>query len=241
MTKIKCIIIDDEPLALDVLENYIQALDYLELQAKCTNAIEAINFLKHNKTDLLFLDIQMPKLTGIDFLKTLQHPPSVIFTTAYSEYALLGYDLNVLDYLLKPISFERFVIAVNKYHANTAYESLPSLITTANTFNQDESFIYLKADKKMIKVFLRDICYIESLKDYVKVKTTDKQIITYQKISYLEEKLPDDKFIRIHRSYIIAIDKIKSFNATTIEIGQEELPIGRIYKNEVMKLLGEGS
>ena len=188
MNKIKCLIVDDEPLALDVLENYIQALDYLELQAKCNNAIEGINFLQFDKTDLLFLDIQMPKLTGIDFLKTLQQPPKVILTTAYREYALLGYDLNVLDYLLKPISFERFVIAVNKYHAHKPHETLPSLITSVNTSNQDESFIYLKADKKMIKVYLKDICYIESLKDYVKVKTTDKQIITYQKISYLEEK-----------------------------------------------------
>jgi DNA-binding LytR/AlgR family response regulator len=239
MTKIKCVIIDDEPLALDVLESYIKELEYLELIAKFQNVIEGINFLQLHKTDLLFLDIQMPKLTGIDLLKVLQPAPRVIFTTAYREYALQGYELNVLDYLLKPISFERFVIAVNKYRVNQSPDITPLTTSTIKAHNYDEAFIYLKSDKKMIKVFLKDINFIESLKDYVKVKTTDKEIVTYQKISYLEERLPDDKFIRIHRSYIIAIDKIKSFNATLIEINGNELPIGRQYKDEVMRILGE--
>jgi DNA-binding LytR/AlgR family response regulator len=221
MNKIKCLIVDDEPLALDVLENYIQTLDYLELQSKCRNAIEALNLLRNSKVDLLFLDIQMPKLTGIDFLKCLQHPPKVVFTTAYREYALEGYDLNVLDYLLKPISFERFLFAINKYHALRRNETLPAAMPSVSIQPQDEAFIYLKADKKMVKVYLKDIFYIESLKDYVRVKTKANEIVTYQKISYLEERLPDHKFLRVHRSYIIATDKIKSFNATSIEIGQE--------------------
>lgn len=238
MTRIKCLITDDEPLALDVLENYISQLESLELTGRCNNALDALNFLQKNKVDLLFLDIQMPRLTGIDFLKTLRNPPKVIFTTAYRDYALEGFELNVLDYLLKPISFERFIIAVNKYHAFAPVNHLPAAITPALSLITEEPFIYLKADKKMVKTFLKDILYIESLKDYVKVKTVEKDIITYQKISYLEEKLPDEKFIRIHRSYIIALDKIKSFNTSFIDIGNEEIPIGRLYKPEVMKSLG---
>ena len=236
MNKIKCLITDDEPLALDVLTNYINNLEYLELTGCCSNAVETINFLQKNKIDLLFLDIQMPKLTGIDFLRTLHQPPKVIFTTAYREYALEGYDLNVLDYLLKPISFERFIIAVNKYSTSKQLITVPVQPGTGST--STDSFIYLKADKKMIKVYLKDILYIESMKDYIRVKTTGREIVTYQKISYLEEKLPDDRFLRIHRSYIVAVDKITSFNATTIDIGAEEIPIGRLYKNVVMSFLG---
>lgn len=238
MNKIKCLITDDEPLAVQVLEKYVRNLDYLELAGCCSNAIETINFLQKNKIDLLFLDIQMPGLTGIDFLKTLMRPPRVILTTAYREYALEGFDLNVLDYLLKPISFERFLVAVNKFLALKQYD--PGTIVPATVLQpqNNDSFIYLKADKKMIKVYLRDILFIESLKDYVRVKTNKQEIVTYQKISYLEEKLPDDRFLRIHRSYIVAIDKITSFNATTIDIGSETLTIGRLYKDIVMNTLG---
>ncbi|MDJ1481137.1 LytTR family DNA-binding domain-containing protein [Cytophagaceae bacterium YF14B1] len=237
--KIKCLIVDDEPLAIDILERYISQLDTLSLQGKCDNAIDALIFLQKNKIDLLFLDIQMPKLSGLDFLKTLSNRPRIIFTTAFREYALEGFDMNALDYLLKPISFERFLIAINKYH--TLYDpsvQLPAMIQSAGNEMFAEAFIYLKADKKMVKVFLKDIVYIESLKDYVKVKTQDQEIITYQRITYLEEKLPDDKFLRIHRSFIISLAKIKSFNSTHIEVGDWELPIGRQYKAEVMKTLG---
>lgn len=239
MTKITCAIIDDEPLAIDVLESYIKEIDSLELMARFNNVIEAIKFFQTSKVDLLFLDIQMPKLTGIDFLKSLQNPPKIVLTTAYRDYALQGYELNVLDYLLKPISFERFVTAINKFPSSKVQTvaALPPI--PVSTYSFEQSFLYLKSDKKMVKVFLKDILYIESLKDYVKVKTTDKQIITHQKISYLEERLPDEKFIRIHRSYIIAIDKIRSYNATSLDINGEELPIGRQYKDDVMKLLGE--
>lgn len=237
--KIRCLIADDEPLAAAVLEKYIGQLDTLLLAGKCDNAIEALLFLQKNKIDLLFLDIQMPKLTGIDLLKTLQKRPKVILTTAFRDYAVEGFELNVLDYLVKPIPFERFLVAINKYHA--AHETsmtLPPVMTSPVSGISPDAFIYLKSDKKMVKVFLKDILYIESLKDYVKVRTTEKDIITYQRITYLEEKLPDESFQRIHRSYIIAINKIKSFNAAFIEIGDQELPIGRQYKAEVMKTLG---
>jgi len=235
MQPIRCLITDDEPLALDVLSGYIHHLDHLQLAGRCNNAIETLNFLQKNKVDLLFLDIQMPGKTGIDFLRTLVHPPKAILTTAYRDHALDGFDLNVLDYLLKPIAFDRFLTAVNKYGNKAAdmannFENIPASIS-------QDPFVYIKADKKMLKIFLKDIVYIESLKDHVKLRTREKDVVTYQKISYLEEKLPDHKFVRIHRSYIVALDKIESFTAETIGINKEELPIGRLYKNEVMKVL----
>ncbi|WP_346320126.1 LytTR family DNA-binding domain-containing protein [Chitinophaga sp. YIM B06452] len=239
MNKIKCLVVDDEPLAVEVLVNYISQLDTLSLAGACHNAIDALKFLQKNRVDLLFLDIQMPKLSGIDFLKTLPHRPKVIFTTAFRDYALEGFELNVLDYLLKPVPFERFLVAINKYHAaQETAPALPSLLISPAAGASADTFIYLKADKKMVKVFEKDILYIESLKDYVKVKTTEKEIITYQRITYLEEKLPEGRFLRIHRSYIIAVDKIRSFNSTAIEVGDIELPIGRQYRAEVMRALG---
>ncbi|AXY74502.1 DNA-binding response regulator [Paraflavitalea soli] len=237
--KIRCLVVDDEPLAAEVLEKYISQLDSLTLVGKCSHAIEALDFLQQHKVDLLFLDIQMPRLSGIDFIRTLQRRPKVILTTAFRDYAVEGFELNVLDYLVKPIPFERFLGAINKYHAarETAV-ALPTVVTPPVSGIAPDAFIYLKADKKMVKVFLKDILYIESLKDYVKVKTVEKEIITWQRISYLEEKLPDENFLRIHRSYIVAMNKIKSFNAAFIEIGDQELPIGRQYKAGVMKALG---
>lgn len=237
LNKIKCLIADDEPLAVEVLGMYVGQLDILQLEGTCANAVEAMLFLQQHKVDLIFLDIQMPRLTGIDFLKALPVRPKVILTTAFREYALEGFDLNVMDYLLKPISFDRFLAAINKYPSlQYTATTLPAVIPPST--NATGAFIYLKADKKMVKVFLKDILYIESLRDYVKVKTTDKEIVTYQRIAYLEEKLPDEQFLRIHRSYIIAVDKISSFNTAFIEVENEELPIGRLYRADVMKALG---
>jgi DNA-binding LytR/AlgR family response regulator len=236
--KIRCLIVDDEPLALDVLETYIGRLDNVELVCRCNNAVEAYNCLQNEQIDLMFLDIQMPKLTGIDFLKSLANPPKVIFTTAYRDYAVEGYELNAVDYLLKPISFDRFLKAITKV---TPLES--KLTTTIATSDQDykDAFIYLKADKKMVKVMLADILFIESLKDYIRVKTETKEIISYQKISFLEEKLPADKFLRIHRSFIIALNKVQAFSATAVDLGKTEIPIGRLYKNEVLQTLGKNN
>lgn len=238
-SKIKCLVVDDEPLAISVLQDYIGQLETLALVGTCSNAVEALLFLQKNKVDLLFLDIQMPKLTGIDFLKTLSNRPKVIFTTAFREYALEGFELNVLDYLLKPIPFDRFLVAINKYYpVDSATHPLPSMLIPAGQESAGEQFIYLKSDKKMVKVFLNEILYIESLKDYVKVKTISGEVVSYQRISYLEEKLPDGRFFRIHRAFIIATDKIRSFSSSAIEVGGQELPIGRQYKADVMKMLG---
>ncbi len=240
-------IVDDEPLALDVLETFIQRLDNLELVCRCNNAVEAYSCLQNERIDLMFLDIQMPKLTGIDFLKSLVHPPKVIFTTAYRDYAVEGFDLNVVDYLLKPVAFERFLKAVSKVSAPelqpvaTAPVPAPTPAPAITPQNYKEAFIYLKADKKMVKVMLSDILYIESLKDYIRVKTEAKEIISYQKISFLEEKLPPEKFLRIHRSFIVALDKIQAFSASAVDIGKAEIPIGRFYKNEVLQVLNQNN
>jgi len=235
MKKIRCLLIDDEPLALQVLASYVQKLDYLELAGVCHNAIDALNFLQKTKVDLMLLDIQMPGLTGIDFLKSLVHKPKVIFTSAYTEYALEGYELNVVDYLVKPVPFERFVIAINKLFQSNALVAGPAAEHYPAFKN---NFIYIKAEKKMRKVFLSDILYLESLKDFVRIQTTTKPIITYQTITYFEEKLPEDQFIRVHRSFIVSLHHIQSFTGTSIEIGSFEIPIGRLYKLNVLKVLG---
>jgi DNA-binding LytR/AlgR family response regulator len=232
--KIKCAIIDDEELAIDLLESYINKIENLILVEKCRSAVDAYNLLQKNKIDLLFLDIQMPMLSGIDFIKNLANPPKVIFTTAYSEYAIDGFELNAVDYLLKPISFERFFKAINKLQITQITNSIQNTDTPGN---YDESFIYLKEDKIMMKVLLKDILYIESLKNYIKVVTFVKDVISYNTISSMEEKLPEHKFMRVHRSYIVAIDKIEAFSSTEIKIGKIQIPIGRNFKNEVLKKL----
>lgn len=236
---IKCMIVDDEPLAIEILQSYVERVDSLELVATSSNAVKAFDILKNEKVDLLFLDIQMPKLTGIEFLKVLNPAPKVIFTTAYREYAVESYELNVVDYLLKPIAFDRFLMAINK-----VVETGPSTTTSEPIISSDQGnedpYLFLKADRKMVKVSLKDITHIESLKDYVRVKTVaGKEIISLQKISYLEKKLPADCFLRIHKSFIVSLKKIDAYSSTSVEINGLEIPIGRSYKSEVMKVFKE--
>lgn len=235
---IKCLIVDDEPLAIEILQSYVERVESLELVATSTNAVKAFDILKQEKVDLLFLDIQMPKLTGIEFLKVLNPSPKVIFTTAYREYAVESYELNVVDYLLKPIAFDRFLMAINKVVENG--NTIQVAAQEQEVVQEADPYLFLKADRKMVKVHLKDITYIESLKDYVRVKKTDgKEVISLQKISYLEQKLPADCFLRIHKSYIISVKKIEAFSTTGVEINGKEIPIGRSYKSEVMKVLNE--
>ncbi len=236
---IKCLVVDDEPLAGEVLQSYIERVDSLELVAVCDNAVKAFDILKSKPVDLLFLDIQMPKLTGIEFLKILDPAPKVIFTTAYREYAVESYEFNVLDYLLKPIAFDRFLKAINKIYE----DGNPSFSNgNADQGIESQPYLFLKADRKMVKVFLKDINYIESLKDYIRVKTVDgKEVVTLQKISYIEQKLPEDCFLRIHRSFIIPINKVEAFSGNHVEIAGKEIPIGRNYKSEVGKILSGNS
>jgi len=238
--KIRCIAVDDEPLALRVIESHIEKMQDIELVAKCSNAIEAFAVLKNKKIDLVFLDIQMPELTGLDFIKTLQNPPHVIFTTAYRNYAIDAFDLDVLDYLLKPISFERFLKSINKFY-NRKKESIISIKENANSDQEISGFINIKKGKSMIKILVNKIIYIESLKDYVKIHTKEQTFVTKQQIGVFEEILPEEKFLRVHKSFIISLDSITSFSPSKVEIDKIILPIGRTYKSLVLKKLNYGS
>jgi two-component system LytT family response regulator len=232
---IKCLVIDDEPPAREIIRRYIEQVPLLHFAGECANAVQAFALLQQQSIDLLFLDIRMPQLNGNDFLKTLKNPPKVIFTTAYPEYALEGYELDVVDYLMKPIPFDRFLKAVNKAYQLTSarHES-----TSTPEEKKSESFVYFRSDRKMVKVMLQDILYIESMKDYVKIFTTNGTIITKQSISSVEAMLPEKEFIRCHRSYIVSARHIKSFTAELIDIHNLEIPIGKLFRNEVMKALG---
>lgn len=233
--KIICLAVDDEPPALSALEQYIDLVPQLELAAACNNTVKALTALQHHTVDLLFLDIHMPQLLAADFIRTLPHPPKVIFTTAVRKFAAEGFEGHAIDYLLKPISFERFIKAVNKVMA-TDFSTTPmlNLITEKETA---DPHLYFRADRKMIKVSLADILYIESLKDYIRVVTQTKNIITRKSISSLEETLPPQAFIRIHRSFIIALNKIDSYNSEMVEVAKKKLPISRMYKHEVGRVL----
>ncbi len=236
--KITCLVVDDEPPALEVLKTYIEAIPNLHLAGVCGNAVEALAIIQEQSVDLLFLDIQMPQILGTDFIRTLANPPKIIFTTAFRKYAVEGFDLDAVDYLLKPISFERFLKAVNKIMKTSIKQtSLPEGLSGTEKAN---SFIHFRADRKMIKVALDEILYIESLKDYIKVVTLSKTILTKQSISSLEENLPANAFTRIHRSYIIAVNKIDFFTNELVGIGKQELPISRMYRHEVEKALKAG-
>jgi len=233
--KISCLAVDDEPPALDVLRKYISSVQSLELVATCSDAVEALNFIRQRSVDLIFLDIQMPQILGTDFLRTLKNPPKVIFTTAFRKFAIEGFELDAVDYLLKPISFERFLKAVNKV-MDASLNGTLSEETVSQKTNID-NYIYLRSDRKMIKVALSDILYIESIKDYIKVIATSGTVITKQSISSIEETLPKDMFIRIHRSFIIALNKVESYSNELVWLGKSELPISRMYRHEVEKVL----
>jgi DNA-binding LytR/AlgR family response regulator len=235
-TAVKCIIVDDEPLARDVIRRYIQKVPTLVLLGEFGNAIEATIFLQENTVDVIFLDIRMPQLNGTDFVRSLRNVPKIIFTTAHKEYAHEGFELDVTDYLLKPIRFDRFLRAVNKAFPQRPADNLVIHPVIAEESRLALSFIYLRVERKMIKVFLDDILYIESDKDYVKVFTDKSYILTRQTIASVEAMLSESLFTRIHRSYIISLNKIKSFTADTVEIGDKELPVGKLYRNSFLKL-----
>ncbi|RMG84745.1 MAG: DNA-binding response regulator [Bacteroidetes bacterium] len=233
------IIVDDEPLALDVLETYIEQMPELNLVQRCGNALEANDALKKHDIDLMFLDIQMPQLTGIDFLKTLSNPPVVIFTTAYPNYAIEGFELDALDYLLKPISLERFLKAANK-----AMDQIRLQRQEAAPEADGEDFIFVKADKKLVKVRYSDILYIEGLKDYVIIRLLDgKRVITLQTMKSLEEKLPEKLFKRIHRSYIVGLGNVDAVLGNMVEVtekGQKKhLPVGKNYRDELLAVINK--
>jgi DNA-binding LytR/AlgR family response regulator len=232
--KLRCLLIDDEPPALKVLATYIATINGLEIAGQCKNALEALDVLKYKKVDVIFLDIKMPHIIGTDFLKNLSHPPKVIFVTAYREYAVDGFELDAVDYLVKPVSFERFFKAITKLNRMMGRETV---ITDEMDVPKTDSFIYLKVDRDMKKIFLNDIKYIESWKDYVKIFLTgNKHVLVKQSITAMENLLPD-KFMRVHRSYIVSFDKISGYNSVAIRLGEHEVPIGRLFKHVVMERL----
>jgi DNA-binding LytR/AlgR family response regulator len=230
---INCIIIDDEPLARKGLKEYITDVDFLHLAGEFENPLKATEMISDGKVQLLFLDIQMPKITGLDFFKTLQQAPPVIFTTAYPQYALDGFNLNALDYLVKPISFERFLQAALK--AKEYYE----LRLKNNTSETQQEYFFIKAEGKLVKLFYDDILLVEAVQNYVNIYTTEKKYITYLTFKSVEEYLPADDFIKVHKSYIVPKQKVESIEGNDIKIGPHHVPISRNLKDEVMeKLLG---
>jgi two-component system LytT family response regulator len=230
MPEIKCIIIEDEPLAVKVLSDYILQVPFLELQATFKDAVIATDWLRHNNTDLIFLDIHLPKLKGMAFLKTLTHPPAVIITTAYHQYAVEGFNLNVTDYLLKPFEFERFLIAVNKVRKARTEKEKP------NESGEIKDFIFLNAERKKVKILFSEIVYIESQREYIRIVTTKREYISKMSTHEIEDLLPANLFKRIHRSFIISMSKIESYTAEIVEVNGVSIPIGRGYRDIIENL-----
>jgi len=231
---INCVVIDDEPLARKGLKEYIADVDFLHLVGEYDNPLKATDSISRGEVQLLFLDIQMPKITGLDFFKTLQNAPPVIFTTAYPQYALEGFEVNALDYLVKPISFERFLKSVLK--AKEYYEVRE---TNAKEIANDDHF-FIKADNKLVRILFDDILFVEALQNYVTIHTPTKKYMTYLTFKSVEEYLPADKFLKVHKSFIAAAGKIDSIDGNDIKIGQQHIPISRNMKEEVMEKLLKG-
>lgn len=228
-----CLIIDDEPLAQDVIEHYILKTDFLSLQGKCSNVLQAFSVLSKTSPDLLFLDIHMPEIDGLSFIRTLKHPPKIILTTAYPQYALEGYELNVVDYLLKPISFERFLKAVNKVREQHQPPAPEQPVPTPGN-----GALFVKSDGKYVRVNCADILYVEGLRNYLMIHTTQQKIIAHSTMKNIEEELAGyASFIRIHKSYLVNKSCITEIEGNMVKLGQTELPVGSVYKNELLRLI----
>jgi DNA-binding LytR/AlgR family response regulator len=237
MSRYSCIIIEDEPLPAEVLSDYVRQVPFLELKSVFSDAIFAIEFLQKEKVDLIFLDIHLPKLKGLDFLDSLKNPPHVIITSAYKDYALHAFELNVIDYLLKPIRFNRFLKAVNKLNQG-ADKFIPQ---NPIVLPGERAFHYFNIGKKNVKIFLDEIEYIESIGGYIKITTGQKSILTKFQLNGIEDMLSNNNFFRVHRSFIVAKDKITAFTANDIEVNNKSIPIGRSYKELVLGMLGKKS
>lgn len=234
---ISCIIVDDEELAQNVIEKYISSVSWLDLLQKFDNAIDTISYLRDNNVDLIFLDIRMPELSGLQMLNTLNNPPKVILTTAYSEYALESYSYSVVDYLLKPVEFDRFLIAVNKASQQIQLESLPK--ESSQEYSKIEKYLFVYQDQNTYKVDFDDILYIKAEGNYISIKTTERKFITRETMKIIEKKLPDDLFVRVNKSFIVSIQKIERVFGNIIVIADEEISIGRIFKMKFMEKLNQ--
>lgn len=223
--KIKCVIIDDEPLAINVIEGHLKSFDHIEVVATYNNPLKAFNILEQEKIDVIFLDINMPQISGFTFIENLTHKPLIVITTAYREYAVKSYELNILDYLVKPIPFNRFLKTINKVYQQVYVSS-----NSSESLIHKEPHIFLKVNKKLVKANLNDILLIESLKDYIKVITTLGDYVVHKSLTAITEELPQSNFMRIHRSYTISINKIDAIEGNTVEIASRKIPIGRNYQ-----------
>lgn len=231
MSRLKCIVVEDELPASRILEKYISELEHLELVKCCSNAFEATAILKEEKIDLIFLDIHLPKLSGINFVKTLSNPPKVIFTTAYPQYAIEGFELDAVDYLLKPFSFERFMKSVNKVVVDKA----PAVAPPASVKEMD--YVFIKTDKKIIRLDINGLKYVESQSDYIRLVSEKDSIMVLQSLKYMENLLPGDEFLRCHKSFIVNLKYVDRITGNIIQIGDQEIPIGRHYKQDLMEVI----
>jgi len=233
---IKCLAVDDEPLALDIIEDYIKKIEFLELEAKSTSALEALKILKDVSIDLIFLDIQMPDLSGFEMLESLNKNPLVVFTTAYDDYAVESYNYNAVDYLIKPFSFSRFLKAVDKAHEHLATQKL-NIANGKRTKKHD--FIFVNADGKNVKIFLDDILFLKGLSDYIEIYIPGKKFIIRDNLKDVEKMLLPDDFMRVHKSFVVSISKIDFVEGNLIRIGNEEIPIGRSYRNILLNIINK--
>ncbi|MFI5186891.1 MAG: LytR/AlgR family response regulator transcription factor [Chitinophagales bacterium] len=231
MQKYNCLVVEDEPLATEVLNEYISQVPFLQLKGECSDAIYAMEILQKEKIDLIFLDIHLPKLKGLDFIKALKNPPQIVITTAYQDYALQCYELNVIDYLLKPIEFSRFLKMATKFRHQQ------QVISSNHQSSTERPHLFFNVSKKKVKIFLDEIFYIESLKEYIRITAKNKTILTKFQLGQMEELLTGNNFLRIHRSFIVAKDKVEAFSSTDIEINGKQIPIGRSYKDQVITAL----
>jgi DNA-binding LytR/AlgR family response regulator len=231
----RCLIVDDEPLAIDVIENYLHRLNVSEIK-RCENAVDAFQAFQQQTFDVIFLDIEMPLMTGLEFLKSIKDPPAVIITTAYRDYAVEGFEFEVVDYLVKPIPFPRFMKALEKAMKGNRGASATTIAAAPAA---ESEYLFLKVDRKFMKILIQDILYIESLKDYIKVRTKTHTWVSYQSLTSITEKLPAEKFMRIHRSFTIAIDKVNAFEGNCVEIDGKLIPISREQRQEVLKKINK--
>lgn len=229
--KLTCIAIDDEPLAINIIKKYIAEIPVLQLVATCGNAIEAMEHLQNNKIDLIFLDINMPKISGINFMKNLTNPPMVIFTTAYADYAVEGFELSAIDYLLKPFSFDRFFKACSK--AIEQYNLLP------NSPKESQKYLFVKSDKKYFKIKIDTILYVEAYGDYVKIHTTDKMLLTKKKLTHIAQELPTHQFMQVHRSYIVSLQHVDYLEGNTVHISDVSIPVSATNKSAMLKAMNQ--
>ena len=234
-----CLAIDDEPLALNIIEDFCSKIDFLNLVAKCTNVFDAVAFLNKYDIDLIFLDIQMPHITGLEFVKTIDKSVMIIFTTAFPDYALDGFELNATDYLVKPISFERFFKAVNKAYEINTLKKVKNRDDKVSNYPEHKEYLMIKVEYRTVRLNIKTILYIEGLKDYIKIYTSPKPLLTKSTMKNIEDKLPPHKFMRVHKSYIIAIDKIEAIENNRIRIGEKYIPVGNQYKVHFYRLLNK--